>query len=71
LLSVIVGIVVGVTAALGATRLIADLLYGVEACDAQTFLTTTLASTAIAFVACAAPALRAAVVDPAVALRSE
>jgi ABC-type lipoprotein release transport system permease subunit len=27
--------------------------------------------TTIAFVACAAPALRAAVVDPAVALRSE
>jgi putative ABC transport system permease protein len=71
MLSVIAGVAIGTAAAVGARSLIADLLYGVEARDLQTFVAATLALTAIAFVACAAPALRAAVVDPAVALRSE
>ena len=71
MLSVIAGVAIGTAAAVGATSLIADLLYGVEARDPQTFVAATLVLTAIAFVACAAPALRAAVVDPAVALRSE
>jgi putative ABC transport system permease protein len=71
MLSVIAGVAIGTAAAVGATSLIADLLYGVGARDPQTFVASTLLLTAIAFVACAAPALRAAVVDPAVALRSE
>jgi putative ABC transport system permease protein len=71
MLSVVAGVAIGTAAAVGATSLIADLLYGIEARDPQTFVAATLVLTAIAFVACAAPALRAAVVDPAVALRSE
>jgi putative ABC transport system permease protein len=71
MLSVIAGVAIGSAAAVGATGLIADLLYGVDARDPQTFVAATLMLTAIAFVACGAPALRAAVVDPAVALRSE
>ena len=49
----------------------ADLLDGVEARDPETFVAATFVLMAIAFVACVAPALRAAVVDPAIALRSE
>ena len=71
MLSVILGIGAGIAAALGATRVIGDLLYGVEARDPQTFIASTLALTVIALLACAWPALRAAVVDPAVALRTE
>ncbi len=54
-----------------ATRLIAGLLYGVEATDVQTFVLVTITLTAVAFVACSAPALKAAVVDPVIALRAE
>ena len=71
MLSVTAGIVAVSSAALMATRLIAGLLYGVEATDTQTFVLTTFALTAVAFVACGAPALKAAVVDPVIALRAE
>jgi predicted permease len=71
MLSVCAGIAVGVIAAIAATRLIAGLLYGVEAHDAPTFIVATLALTIIALVACTAPALKAAFVDPVVALRAE
>jgi putative ABC transport system permease protein len=63
------GIAMGVLAALIATRLLARLLYGVDATDPPTFAIVTLAIAAVAFVACAAPALKAAVVDPVIALR--
>ena len=69
--SVIAGIVVGLAAAVMATRLIAGLLYGVEATDVSTFVLSTITLTAIAFIACCAPALKAAVVDPVIALRAE
>jgi predicted permease len=71
MISVVAGIAIGVIAALAATRLIADLLYGVEARDPQTFTATALALAAVALAACAAPSLRAALVDPAVALRTD
>ena len=69
--SVAGGIVVGLVGALAATRLIAGLLYGVEATDVPTFVLATITLTAMAFVACGAPALKAAVVDPVIALRAE
>jgi predicted permease len=69
--SVVAGLVVGVIGAWAATRLIATLLYGVDAHDAQTFAWTAIGLTAVAFIACLAPALRAAVVDPVNALRAE
>jgi putative ABC transport system permease protein len=69
--SVLAGIAVGLIAAYAATRLIAGLLYGVGSHDAPTFAIATLLLAAIAFAACAAPAIRAAFVDPVVALRAE
>jgi putative ABC transport system permease protein len=69
--SVGAGIVLGLAAALAASRLIATLLYGVAATDLPTYVLSTSALAAIALVACAVPALRAAVVDPVVALRAE
>lgn len=69
--SVMTGIMCGLLSALAASRLIASLLYGVEPTDAPTFAIVTLLLTAIAFIACAAPALKAATVDPVIALRAE
>jgi putative ABC transport system permease protein len=71
MLSVCAGIVAGVIAAIAATRLIAGLLYGVEPHDVPTFVVATLALAIVAFIACTAPALKAAFVDPVVALRAE
>ena len=71
MVSVMVGVGIGTAAAFGATSLIADLLYGIEATDPQTFLSGTVALTGVALGACVAPALRAAIVDPATALHSE
>jgi putative ABC transport system permease protein len=71
MVSVTAGIAGGLLAAMAATRLIAGLLYGVDAHDAPTFIIATLLLGAIALLACAAPALRAAMVNPAIALRAE
>jgi putative ABC transport system permease protein len=65
------GIGLGVIAALALTRAMIGLLYEVAPTDPATFAAVTglLASTALA--ACAVPALKAALVDPLVALRCE
>jgi putative ABC transport system permease protein len=65
------GIVIGVGAAFGLTRLIESQLYGVRATDPATFVgvATLLGLTALA--ANLVPALRATRVDPAVVLREE
>ena len=69
--SVVAGIVIGLAAAVMATRVIAGLLYGVAATDVSTFVLSTIMLTAVAFIACFGPALKAAVVDPVIALRAE
>jgi len=69
--SVVAGLVVGLFSAWAATRLIAGLLYGVQPHDTATFAVTTLALVSIAGMACVVPALKAALVDPATALRAE
>jgi ABC-type antimicrobial peptide transport system permease subunit len=67
----VVGAVVGVAAALFSTRLLASMLYEVSATDPLTFVLVPLLLVAIAVLASAAPALRAAHVDPVRTLRAE
>jgi putative ABC transport system permease protein len=65
------GIGVGVVCSLVLTRVMSSLLYDVEPTDPQTFLVVTSAFATVALVACCVPALKAAHVDPAIALRYE
>jgi predicted permease len=65
------GIAAGLAATWALTRLMATLLYDVQATDPETFLTVAILLGITALAACAAPALRAASIDPTVALRYE
>ncbi len=67
----VLGIAVGLAGALAATRVLATLLFGITPTDAPTFAATALLLLAVAVLACLMPALRAARVDPLVALRYE
>ena len=65
------GVVIGLSAALGLTRLMASLLFEVKPTDPLTFVAVNLLFALAALFASWIPARRAARVDPLVALRSE
>jgi putative ABC transport system permease protein len=67
----LIGMAVGLGGAIGLTRLMSSLLFGVTATDVTTFITVPLALAAVALGACLVPARRATRVDPIVALRYE
>jgi putative ABC transport system permease protein len=68
---IVLGVVVGLAAAMWLTRLIRGLLFGVEANDVATFAAVSLLLVLVAAAACAIPARRATRTDPIVALRCE
>jgi len=67
----LVGVAVGVLAGLGLTRLMASLLFGINASDWLTFTSVALVLVLVAAVASSVPAQRAAKIDPLTALRYE
>ena len=67
----VVGVGLGVAGALGLTRVVRSLLFGITPTDPLTFGLITVLVGAVAFVACWFPARRASRVDPMVALRYE
>lgn len=68
---VLIGIALGVGAALAAGRLVASLLFGVQSTDVMTMALAVIVLLAVAAVAGYLPARRAARVDPMVALHDE
>ena len=67
----LLGCLLGIAGALGATRLLGKFLYGIDPADPTTFLAMPTILLIVAGLACWLPARRAAKVDPMVALRAE
>ncbi len=67
----LVGVILGLTGAFALTRVMQSLLFGVTAKDPFTFAVVAALLSAVAFIACLLPALRATRVDPLIALRYE
>ncbi|MEP7066364.1 MAG: FtsX-like permease family protein [Gemmatimonadota bacterium] len=66
-----VGIAVGVVGAIAVTRLMRALLLDTKSTDPMTYILVTLVLAAVALLASSLPAMRAAQVDPALAMRVE
>jgi putative ABC transport system permease protein len=67
----LMGIAIGAVAAFLATRLMAEMLYGVSAADPITFLSVAVLLVLVTAIASYVPARRATTVDPVIALRYE
>jgi ABC-type antimicrobial peptide transport system permease subunit len=66
-----IGVAIGLAAAMGLTRLMSSLLYGISPRDPLTFATVPVLLATSALLASYLPARRAAAVDPVIALRAE
>lgn len=68
---VLLGVVIGVAVAVGTTRALGSLLFGVAAVDTVTFVGVSATMIAVGFLASYLPARRASNVDPIESLKSE
>jgi ABC-type antimicrobial peptide transport system permease subunit len=66
-----VGLAIGFASAIGLTRLLAKLVFGIGTSDALTIASVAAILSVVSLLACYIPARRATKVDPAVALRYE
>jgi predicted permease len=71
LLLALIGSAIGIGAAIGVTRFMSAMLYGIQADDPLTFAGVAILLIFVALFACYVPARRAMRVDPIVALRNE
>ena len=71
ILLVLIGAAIGIGVAIGVTRFMSAMLYGIHADDPLTFAGVAIVLTLVALAACYIPARRAMKVDPMVALRYE
>jgi ABC-type antimicrobial peptide transport system permease subunit len=67
---ILVGLALGLAAAVAGSRLLASQLFGIAALDPVTYAGVVALLAMCAFVACEVPALRATRVDPAAVLRA-
>jgi putative ABC transport system permease protein len=67
----VLGVVLGVAGALMSSRALVTLLFGISQLDAPTYLAVVTLLIAVSMIACAIPAMRAARVQPSIALRLE
>ncbi len=70
-LMALTGIVLGLACSLGLTRVIANLLFGIQPTDVATMIAMGALLLAVALVACYLPARRAMNINPMIALRHE
>jgi putative ABC transport system permease protein len=66
-----IGLVIGITVTLAGSRIFARFLFGVRATDPITLVATSVILLLVTLGASLVPALRAARIDPATALRAE
>jgi len=67
----LIGVVIGMIAALALTQLMKTMLFGVAATDPLTMAAVSITLIAVTLLACYIPARRATIVDPVIALRAE